>query len=79
MKYLIVSGMDESHDREHDNAGCPYQYTFFNEIILKEDQRASINILKTYNKILSENKNIIPEKPIKIPIVLTILNFSFFV
>lgn len=44
--------MDESHDREHDNAGCPYQYTFFNEIILKEDQRASIDILKTYKENL---------------------------
>ena len=30
-------------------------------------------------KILSENKNTIPEKPINIPNVLTKLNFSFFV
>ena len=29
--------------------------------------------------LLCYYKNIIPEKPIKIPIVLTILNFSFFV
>ena len=35
--------------------------------------------LKKSIKILSENKNTIAEKPIKIPIVFTKLNFSFLV
>ena len=50
-------------------------------IIALEPNKISNAEVKLFSsiKILSENKNTIPEKPINIPNVLTKLNFSFFV
>ena len=48
MKYLIVNGMDESHDLEHEKANSQFQYTFFKEIIEQTDPNAKVRVLHTY-------------------------------
>ena len=48
MKYLIVNGMDESHDLEHEKANSQFQYTFFREIITQTDPNAEVRVLHTY-------------------------------
>ena len=48
MKYLIVNGMDESHDLEHEKANSQFQYTFFKEIITRTDPNAEVRVLHTY-------------------------------
>ena len=48
MKYLIVNGMDESHDLEHEKANSQFQHSFFKEIIEQTVPNAEVRVLHTY-------------------------------
>ena len=48
MNLLIISGMDKNHDNEHVKSNSSYQYSFFEEIIKKQNPLSNISVYKPY-------------------------------
>jgi hypothetical protein len=48
LNLLIISGMDKNHDNEHVKSNSSYQYSFFEEIIKKQNPLSNISVYKPY-------------------------------